>query len=885
MIKNVFSALAISLLIFGCKSTQKVSNNLQTIELDTVEVFSNKKEAVYNASETKYFDLIHTKLAVRFDWEKRHLLGKENVWLKPHFYPQNIINLDAKGMEISEVSLINSKTNTSQSVQYEYDGMVLSVKLPQTVTRKDTVQLYISYTAKPDEYESSGSAAITEDKGLYFINPDGKTPNKPKQIWTQGETEANSRWFPTIDSPNQKSTQEIAITVDTSYITLSNGLLVMSELNGDGTRTDHWEMKLKHAPYLFMMAIGDFAEIKDHWRDIDVNYYVEHPYAPYAKDIFGNTPEMLEFYSQRLGYTYPWPKYHQVVVRDYVSGAMENTSCVIHGEFIQRTKRELLDEDNEDIVAHELFHHWFGDLVTCESWANLPLNESFATYGEYLWLEYKYGKDEADFHIYNDLMQYLNESISKQENLIRFDYEDKEDMFDAHSYQKGGRVLHMLRNYVGDDAFFTSLQKYLTDNQFTDVEIHELRLAFEDVTGEDLNWFFNQWFLSSGHPMLNIDYSYVEYTDTVLVTIEQLQDLETTPLFRLPIRIDVYDNEGKVHEHFVDITKQKEVFAFKVNEGDKRGEPKLVNVDAEKVLLAEKVDNKSKEWYRFQYYNAPLFLDRYEAIIALQKYSDSLSIATVIDALNDKFWAIRHKAVKGLDNAIIYGDVKEKIKNKLEELALNDEKSKVRAAAIDKLNSAFKADALTVYEKALNDSSYLVESRALYALMDYDKDIAIEFAKKNANTKNSMLLNTIAGLYSRYGDKSDFKFFENAYQNMDAYSKYQLTFNFGKYLEKQPYELMEKGLPYIFDMAENGGMWWLRYSGYMTAKDLIVTLKDRKKVLEREEKDLSKDPKKQIEIKNELNTIENLITKIENKLSELKAKENHTTLKRYLEGF
>ncbi len=869
-------------LFFGCKSTQKVTENIQTVELDTINVFSDKKQAVYNASETKYFDLIHTKLNVRFDWEKHRLNGTEDVWLSPHFYPQNVVNLDAKGMDIHQVSLING--DTQQTITYQYDGMILSIVLPRLVTRNDTVHLQISYTAKPDEFETGGSAAITEDKGLYFINPDGTDPEKPKQIWTQGETESNSRWFPTIDSPNQKSTQEIAITVDTSYITLSNGLLTMSELNGDGTRTDYWEMKQKHAPYLFMMTVGDFAEIKDQWRDIEVNYYVEHPYAPYAKDIFGNTPEMLEFYSQRLGFDYPWPKYHQVVVRDYVSGAMENTSCVIHGEFLQRTRRELLDDDNEDIIAHELFHHWFGDLVTCESWANLPLNESFATYGEYLWIEYKYGQDEADYHIYNDLMQYLNESLRKQEELIRFDYEDKEDMFDAHSYQKGGRVLHMLRNYTGDDAFFAALQKYLHDNQYTDVEIHKLRLAFEEITGEDLNWFFNQWFLSPGHPMLNIDYSYVEYTDTILVTVEQLQDLSVTPLFKLPVKIDVYDKNGKPRSHYVDITKAKEVFAFKVNEGTEKGAPKLVNVDADKMLLCEKVDNKPKEWYRFQYYNAPLFLDRYEAVIALQKYSDSLSINTVIDALKDKFWAIRLKAVKGLDNALVYGNRKDDIKLILENMALHDSKSKVRAAAIDKLKKAFENQSVAIFNQALNDSSYLVESRALYALAEFDKEKALAFAEKNKNTRNSSLLLAISALYATYGDQNSLAFYEKAYHTISAYEKYQLTFHFGKYLQHQPYDIIKKGMPYIYDIAENGSMWWLRYSGYMAAKDIIKTLSDRKEVLKAEEKDLSQSPDKQMDIKQELTAVENLITQIENKLNELKTKENHPTLKNYLKN-
>ena len=297
--------------------------------------------------------------------------------------------------------------------------------------------------------------------------------------------------------------------------------------NEYGTRTDYWKQNLPHAPYLFMMAVGEFAIAKDEWRGKPVHYYVEKKYADVAKEIYPNTVEMLEFFSTKLGYDYPWDKYHQVVVRDYVSGAMENTGAVIFGDFIQGNKRFLIDNAGEDIVAHEMFHHWFGDLVTCESWSNLPLNESFATYGEYLWNEHKYGKDQADLHIDQDLSVYLGQSRINKETLIRFNYDNRMEMFDAHSYQKGGRVLHMLRNYIGDDAFFAGLNLYLKDNEFQTVEIHNLRLAFEEVTGEDLNWFFNQWFLSAGHQIIEVEKNFAD--GKLAVTIQQTQDGPDVP--------------------------------------------------------------------------------------------------------------------------------------------------------------------------------------------------------------------------------------------------------------------------------------------------------------------------------------------------------------------
>jgi aminopeptidase N len=213
---------------------------------------------------------------------------------------------------------------------------------------------------------------------------------------------------------------------------------------------------------------------------------------------------MMEFFSQKLGFDYPWSKYAQVVVRDYVSGAMENTSATLHGEFVQRTSRQRIDETYEDIISHELIHQWFGDLVTTESWSNIPLNESFATYGEYLWNEYKYGQLYADNKLYENYQNYMQEAENKNVDLVRFYYDQREDMFDRHSYDKGGFLLHYLRNIVGDAAFFKSIELYLKTNQFKAVEIHQLRLAFEEVTGKDMNWFFNQWFLNAGHPKLKL---------------------------------------------------------------------------------------------------------------------------------------------------------------------------------------------------------------------------------------------------------------------------------------------------------------------------------------------------------------------------------------------
>ena len=337
------------------------------------------KKHPYRPSKKRENDLLHTKLKISFDWEKQYAHGQAELLFTPYFYPQSSLELNARGFDIHSIKL-KTINGDVKNVDYSYDSLIIDINLDREYKKGEKYFILIDYTAKPNELKEGGSNAITSDKGLYFINPLGKETNKPTQIWTQGETQASSCWFPTIDAPNEKMTQELYITVDTSYTTLSNGLLIYSVENEDGTKTDYWRQEKPHAPYLTMMAIGKYATVQDRWNDIEVNYLVEPEYEKYAKNIFGNTPEMLEYFSSLLNYTYPWDKYSQVVVRDYVSGAMENTSATIMMEGLQVDDRQLIDQHWDAIIAHELFHHWFGDLVTCESWSNLPLNESFANY-------------------------------------------------------------------------------------------------------------------------------------------------------------------------------------------------------------------------------------------------------------------------------------------------------------------------------------------------------------------------------------------------------------------------------------------------------------------------------------------------------------------------
>jgi aminopeptidase N len=698
----------------------------------------------YQETATKINDLVHTKLDVKFDFSKSYLYGKAWITLKPHFYPTDTLQLDAKGMDIKKVSLV--KGNNSKDLKYKYDGWFLKINLDKTYKGGEEYTVYIDYTSKPDEVKVKGSAAINDAKGLYFINPLGKEKDKPTEVWTQGETEGSSVWFPTIDRPNQKSTEEIYMTVPDKFVTLSNGKLTNQKKNTDGTRTDYWKMDLPHAPYLFFMGAGDFAVVKDSYKGKEVSYYVDKPYASVARKIFGNTPEMMGFYSKILGVEYPWVKYSQMVGRDYVSGAMENTTATLHQESAQKDARELTEENAwESTIAHELFHQWFGDLVTTESWSNLTLNESFANYSEVLWSEYKYGKDAGDEQNYKDMEDYLH-SNSGNKDLVRYYYNDKEDMFDAVSYNKGGRILNMLRNYVGDSAFFKALNLYLTTNKFKSAEAAQLRLAFEDVTGRDLNWYWNQWYYGNGNPSLDINYSYDNATRKAQVIVKQVQ--EGDKVFKLPVAVDVYKGaEKKRYNVWVDA--KIDTFYF-----DAATKPDLVNFDGDKILLTEKKENKTIDEYLHQYKYAGGYVDRREAIdFASEHQDDPKAVALLKTSLKDKYEGLRRLSLNVID--MRNDNVAKEMENTLVDLAKNDPKKLVKAAAIENLRFYQKAEYAPIFKAAINDSSYTVAGNALAALEDVDNSAALAEAKRlSALPAKGRLASAISTVMIEAGDES-----------------------------------------------------------------------------------------------------------------------------------
>ncbi len=802
------------LLLYSCSGTKTIVQDSEAVEyeedsLDTLYVTAprtveeDEEDEIpqflpyYNPSHERHMDLLHTILDIGFNWKEQLVLGKADITMTPYFYPQSSVVLDAKGFEIHDVKM------GEKILTFDYDGMKLEIYLDREYTLYDTLTIHIDYTAQPEASDGGGSFAISSDKGLFFINPLGTDVDKPMQIWTQGETEHNSRWFPTFDKPNERMSQQISLTVEDKFVTLSNGLLISSVHNSDGTRTDTWKQELPHAPYLFMVAIGEYAVVSEMWNDIELLYYVEPQYEESAKEIFNHTAEMLTFFSNMLNYPYPWDKYAQVVTRDYVSGAMENTSAVIFGDFVQKSKRDLIDNDNDYIVAHEIFHHWFGNIVTCESWSNLTLQEGLANYSEYLWFEYKYGMDRAEDHRLSQLEGYLMSAENEGTRpIIDFEYLSKEDMFDAHSYNKGGLVLHMLREYLGEDAFYEGLKTYLNDNAFTAVEVHHLRLAFEKVSGKDLNWFFNQWFLSKGHPVLDVEYSYDESTRELTISIDQVQDTEShLPIYRLELEVALYYNDGVVVWYPLSMVNRSNEYII-----DDIDQPAVVVLDGRNTQLAIINEDKSPEEYLAQFKLSDQYADKYEALRFLR---NSQYFNEMIDQLLDEdYFLFRRTGVDGIN----FRTHPEKVEH-IKKLITEDPHSAVRNAALQKSsNYDYEMAKPHIIEVLKGDDAYSLVSTALSAIYNNERQLAVDYAIEFKDENSTQLISVLANIFANSGDPAFLDFFESQLNGVSLFSMFNFYNKYYDLVSKLDVEKRMNAVELMSNIALHGTISFRRFA-------------------------------------------------------------------------
>src|SRR3972149_5029889 len=379
------------------------------------------------------FELKHLRLDIRVDDRAKAISGTATHRLVP-------INdgLREAVLDVADLNIRRITDDWGKVLGWELRGEQLTVRLPRARKAGDAFELRIRYDGKPR-------------KGLYFMAPDKAYPKRARIVWSQGEDQDNRRWFPSYDFPNQRFTSEVLATVDEKYDALSNGRLVRVKHDAKRkTKTYHWSLDKPHSNYLIALAVGEFDSKEWNADGVPVHAYVPKGMGSFIDRCFSNVPDMVRFFGKMTGLKYPWPRYAQVYVPEFIVGGMENTSITLLYEYCLTDEKAYNDYRPESLLAPELAPQWFGDWLTTKSWGHVWLNESFATYFDILWFEHFYGKDEALMRIETDRDNYFEETVKAYKRpIVTHKFTEPSDMFDRHTYEKGGSVLHMIRNKLG----------------------------------------------------------------------------------------------------------------------------------------------------------------------------------------------------------------------------------------------------------------------------------------------------------------------------------------------------------------------------------------------------------------------------------------------------
>ncbi len=652
---------------------------------------------------SRTFDALHYKIEVRFEPEQKKVLGTTTISLIPLRGKLDSIVLHAVELDVRSVSLPGK-----QPLRFSNNQKELTVVFNRTYGFRDTLSVCVEYTATPKQ-------------GMYFLAPDSIDPKRHHQIWTQGEDMNNRYWFPCWDFPNDKATSEVIATVPDSWTLLSNGkLLEMKQDKKKMAKTFHWYQSKPHASYLVMIAAGEYDVISEKTNGIPLEYYVYKEKRDDGKRSFAPTPDIMKFFVDTIGYPYPWEKFSQIFIDDFMWGGMENTSAVTYNTSYLIDQRGMLDFTSTDVIAHELVHQWFGDLVTARDWTELWLNEGFANYYEALYKKSSRGYDEFLLDMKNQSDGVLSlERAQGRKPVV------SQDSYTTNLYSKGAWVLCMLHNLLGDQEFHRAVELYLRRHAFTSVSTHDFAKAVEDATGQNMDWFFHQWLYKAGHPQLQVESFWNDTAKQLSLTIRQTQTLDSlTGVFILPLDIECTTSVGRTLKR-VYLTKQEELIAIPLPE-----KPLMILVDKGRKVLKTVKHEKSKDEYIYQLLHAENGVDRMAAAKPLKEFPDDGSVFDALKhaALNDSFWAVRREAT------IYLGTMKHPAVKQAMFAIYNDKKSSVRNAAVVALEKFPSRDVSDFLQAALvSDSSYLVQSSCLQSLDDVDSSAALTFALKLAD--------------------------------------------------------------------------------------------------------------------------------------------------------
>ena len=634
------------------------------------------------------FDTVHLFLDLDISFARRCVTGECRTKIRPFQPGLRTLEFDAMNLKVSAATV---------------DG-----RRARFTAKAGKLRLHLS---KPldcgREIEISVRYRIDRPKaGLHFVSPSRRAPRSPIQVWSQSQPEDARHWYPCHDSPQQKCTSEVRATVPKGFCVISNGVLIETGAAA-GKTVWHWRMDRPHAIYLISIAAGRFSEISQRWKDVPVTFYCEKGREADARRGFGKTVKAMEFFSKATGVPYPYDKYAQVAAAEY-PGGMEHTTCTTQTDACLIDERAALDNDLDLLVAHELAHQWFGDLVTCRDWSHAWLNEGFATYFEVLFQEHDKGRDEADYELLQNARLYFEEDSRRYRRpIVCSTFKSPWTLFDRHTYEKGSWVLHMLRGELGETAWGRVLRHYLEKHRDGSVETNDLIQAIADVTGRNLKAFFDQWVFRGGYPTIRVSYAWDAKARKAKLHIVETQDIsDDAPAFRfkLPIR---FIGRGWSKECTASVSAQEQRFSWPL-----AAAPIDVQVDPDFTVLKKLTLRKPHAMWLYQLRHAQRAQTRQAAAWRAAAWADGRTVDALEQAIRrEPFWGAGGEMVRAL------GGMKTETAFRALARLLRIKHPKVRRIVVETLGQYKRAETGSLLAPlARSDDSILVEAEAARAL-------------------------------------------------------------------------------------------------------------------------------------------------------------------------
>ncbi|MGC8663074.1 MAG: M1 family aminopeptidase [Thermoplasmata archaeon] len=678
----------------------------------------------------KQFKQLHIKAEIFPNFEIKEFSAIEEIFLEALYSDLKEIEIDAREINIIKIEF------DEKVLKYSYNGEKIKIIFEDPIKRGESFKLKLDYESKPR-------------RGIFFVSPDEYYPNKPYELWTQGEDEDTRFWLPSYDYPNERTTTEIIVHVPKEFYVVSNGKLVSKEDNGTIV-TYHYLEDFPHAIYLTSIAAGRFFIYDDEIDGVKLEYVVPYEMKDSIKKSFLNTPDMIRHFSRLFNFKYPYSKYSQVVVKDFIFGGMENINATTLTEYTLHDDMAHNDYISEGLISHELAHQWFGDFITCRDWSHAWLNEGFATYLNSIYFEHFLGYDDFLYQLYEDEQSYKREdSKDYRRAIVTNIYKFPGELFDRHLYEKASRVLHMLRNELGDESFWNFIENYLEINGGKSIDTYDLIKVLQNLTGKSWEQFFDQWIFHAGHPEFNVSYSYEE--NKVKIKFEQKQKGNDTPeAFSLPLDIAFYVKNERIVKK-VRINEKIEQFIFDIEE------PDAISIDPENTILKDIFFERPKKMIINQLIMGKGIMEKIDAIKDLKKQSGQDVIEALKNAvLQENFYGVKIEALYALEeigtkNAL---NALKEIGNKI--IGNPDVDSKVRSAFADSLGKFYKdTDALNMLEKILKiERKYMPISKALESIGEIKHEKSFELLS-SAKLKTSWSEIIRRGILSGFGNLKD----------------------------------------------------------------------------------------------------------------------------------